>query len=334
MKDKLKKIFRSILSLYNRYFGIVDGLVCLILFSSIDNKVIKFAFLGLGVYSAIHWYKVYFKNLEFKQRIHSKVVGNSVLAIYGGVGTGKSTLARRLMNVFVSKDKQYFNFKCDGYKAFTWRHFLLLDKLESHCGVMIDECGRQYDSFKYSKDDNDVRTRIVTLNKFFRQFYDTGSICIYVDQSEANVNTALYRTVFYVIQCEGARQIHTNILLWGIFELYKLFNRKNQKIKDLVNPFTLVSIEFADFTRTGEYATNYSINKDDMKPMHYVDSVQNMFGYHDTNVFKKYNPAVETKPIIWGQDSVVDNKIMEQNFSLHDLQKSLNTNGINIEKVV
>lgn len=329
MKEKFKKIFRSILSFYNKYFGVIDGIICLILFSSLDNKVVKFAFLALGIYSAIHWYKVYFKNLEYKQRIHSKVVGNSVLAIYGGVGTGKSTLARRLMNVFVSKDKQYFNFKCDGYKAFTWRHFLLLDKLESQCGVMIDECGRQYDSFKYSKDDNDIRSRIVTLNKFFRQFYDTGSICIYVDQSESNVNTALYRTVFYVIQCEGTRLVHTNILLWGLYELYKLFTGKKKKI----NPFALVSIEFADFTRTGEYATNYSINKDDMQPMHYVDSVQNMFGYHDTNVFKVYNPANECKPIIWGKNDKVDNQIMEQNFSLHDLQKSINTNGIDISQI-
>ena len=329
MKKFIKKTFNIILSIYNRYFGIIDAIICLLLFCNIENKIIKFTFLALGIYSAWHWYKVYFKNLDYKSRVHSKVSGNSVLAIYGGVGTGKSTLARRLLNVFVPSDKQYFNFKCDGYKACTWRHLLLLDRLEDKCGLMIDECGQQYDSFKYSKDDNGVRKRLVSLNKFFRQFHGSGSLCIYLDQSEDNVNTALYRTIFYVIQTQGLRLIHTNILFWGICELYNLFKKQD----NWVNPFSLVSIEFADYTKTGEYAKNYSINIDADKMFYYVDSVQNMFGYHDTNVFKKYNPAKETKPYIWGTDEKLDNRVMEQNFALEDLKNSFNTNGIDISQI-
>lgn len=330
MKKFFKNLLTRTLSLYNQYFGVIDAVVCLILFSNIDNKIIKFSFLALGIYSAWRWYKVYFKNLEYKNRVHSKVAGNSVLAIYGGIRTGKSTLARRLLNVFTPKDKQYFNFRCDGYKALTWRHLLLIDRLEDKCGVMVDEVGRQYDSFKYSKEDTDVRSRLVTLNKFFGQFYGTGSLCIYVDQSEANVNTALYRTVYYVIQCQGTRVMHSNLLLWGICELYNKLFKKNKKF---VNPFSLVSIEFTDFTKTGEYANNYSINIDANKQFFYVDSVQNMFGFHDTNVFKEYNPSKECVQYVWGTDKNLDNKIMEQNFSLKELKKSINTNGIDITQI-
>lgn len=331
MKELFKKIIKKVLSFYNRYFGVFDGILCLILFSNIENKVLKFAFLGLGIYSAWRWYKVYFKNLEYKSRVHSKVLGNSTIAIYGGIRTGKSTLARKLINEFVPQDKQYFNFKCKGYKALTWRHLVLKDRLEDYCGVMVDECGRQYDSFKYSKEDNDIRSRLVTLNKFFGQYYGTGSLLVYVDQSEDNVNTALYRSVYYVVQCHGTRVLHTGLLFWGIAELYRLF--KKIPSKKWVNPFSLVSIEFMDFTKTGQYATNYSINLDANQSMNYVDSVQEMFGYHDTNVFKEYNPAQPVVPYVWGTDNTKDDKIMEQNFSLQDLKRNVNTNGIDISQV-
>lgn len=325
----IKKILNRTLSFYNRYYGIVSVVFGFLLFSSVENKVLKFLFLGLGIFECWQWYKNYFKNIEFRNRLHSKVEGNSVIAIYGGIRTGKSTLARRLMNVFIKEDKQYFNFKVKGKKALTWRNLLMLDRLEEKCGVMIDECGRQYDSFKYSKDDSDVRSRLVTLNKFFGQFYGTGSIALYVDQSQDNVNTALYRSVYYVIQCCGTRIIPTSTLGYYCFELYKLLTHK----KSLTNPFAIVSIEYMDFVKTGDYADHYSINIDNQKANYYVDSIQNMFGHHDTHVFKKYNPAKESVPYIWGTNSESDDTIMEQNFGLEKLQNDFNTNGIDITKV-
>lgn len=327
---KIKNLLRPVLSIYNRYYGIFSVIIGFIVFSNTNNKLIKFLFLGLGIYECWQWYKNYFKNIEYRNRLHAKVEGNSVVAVYGGIRTGKSTIARRLLNVFTSKDKQYFNFKVEGKKALTWRHLLMLDKLEDKCGVMIDECGRQYDSFKYSKKDDDVRSRLVTLNKFFGQFYGTGSIAIYVDQSEANVNTALYRSVYYVIQCCGTRIIPTSLLGYYGYELYKLITHK----KDNINPFALVSIEFMDFVKTGEYADHYSMNIDVNKSFFYVDSIQNMFGYHDTHVFRKYNPAVATKQYIWGTNDKVDDKIMEQNFGLDKLKQEFDTNGIDCSKVV
>lgn len=326
---KLNKIFNSVMSLYNRFYGPISLILGFVIFSNVDNKVIKFMFLGLGALECWQWYKNYFKNIENRNRLHSKVEGNSVVAIYGGIRTGKSTLARRLINVYGNDDKQYFNFKVDGKKALTWRHLLMLDKLEDKCAVMVDECGRQYDSFKYSKDDADVRSRLVTLNKFFGQFYGSGSIAIYVDQSQDNVNTALYRSVYYVIQCCGTRQIPTSYLGYFAVEIYKKLTGK----KKMVNPFSLVSIEYMDFVKTGDYADHYSINIDTNKSNYYVDSVQNMFGHHDTQVFKKYNPAQPKQAYIWGSDNSKDDKIMEQNFGLEKFKEDFKTNGIDITEI-
>jgi len=133
-----------------------------------------------------------------------------------------------------------------------------------------------------------------------------------------------YKRIFEIVERKKG-------LFWGIAELYRLF--KKIPSKKWVNPFSLVSVEFMDFTKTGQYAQNYSINLDANQSMFYVDSVQEMFGHHDTNVFKEYNPAKQVVPYVWGTDKNKDDKIMEQNFSLQDLKRNVNTNGIDISQI-
>lgn len=327
--DKIKKVFKAILAVYNKYFGVFNVVITLLLFSATKNKMVLTILIALCVVDFVRWWRNVFKNLGTASELFATVRQNNVLAIYGGVGSGKSTIAQYLLNALVPNDLQYVNTLTVGKHIFTNRHLCLLDKLPHNCGVLVDEAGRQYDSFKYSSTDSDTRARIVTYNKFFRQFHGSNSYCFYVDQCEANMNTALYRSIYYVIQCKGVSIIPSALLPNIVFRLLQAFKLVKKTVN---NPFSLVSIEFMEFVKTGEYADHYSINIDDKNHKKLVAPIQTIFGNHNTYVFREYNPARDTTPLIWGENSAVDRYYMESNFNLASLQSEFNINGLNIKQ--
>ena len=186
--DFLKGLLKNILAFYNKWYGLLNIAFGLILMGCTENKGFITAIIVICVIDMVRWWKQVLKNMGTANELIASVRQNNVLAIYGGVGSGKSTIAQFLLNFLVPNDLQYTNTKTEGKKILTNRHLLLLDKLPVGCGCLYDEAGRQYDSFKYEKSDADTRSRIITHNKFFRQFYGSQSFCLYVDQCEANMN--------------------------------------------------------------------------------------------------------------------------------------------------
>lgn len=327
--NKLKSIFKSILAFYNKFYGPINLVLGLFLFGATDNKGLLTAIIIICIIDMVRWWKQVLKNMGTSTELFASVRQNNVLAIYGGVGSGKSTIAQFLMNNLIPNDLQYTNTKTEGKKILTNRHLLLLDKLPLGCGCMYDEAGRQYDSFKYDKQDSEVRSRITTYNKFFRQFHGSNSYCFYIDQCEANMNTALYRSIYYVIQCKGVAIIPSALVPNLIFKLLQLLRIVKKNVN---NPFSLVSIEFMEFMKTGEYADHYSINIDDKDHKKLVAPIQNIFGYHNTYVFRDYNPAQGVDDLYWGEDELQDEFYMEQNFNLKSLRDEFKISGLDVQK--
>lgn len=327
--DFLKKLFKNILAFYNKWYGLINIALALILMGSIEHKGLSTAIIILCVIDTVRWWKQVFKNMGTASELIASVRQNNVLAIYGGVGSGKSTIAQYLLNILVPNELQYTNTKTKDKKIFTNRHLCLLDKLPLGCGVLIDEAGRQYDSFKYAQSDSATRSRIITYNKFYRQFYGSDSYCFYIDQCEANMNTALYRSIYYVIQCKGVDIIPSALLPNLIFKLLQLCRIVKKNVN---NPFSLVSIEFMEFMKTGEYADHYSINIEDKDHKKLVAPIQKIFGNHNTYVFREFNPAQGTDDLYWGEDELQDQFYMEANFNLESLKEEFNVNGLNIQK--
>ena len=327
--NKLKNLFKNVLAFYNTYFAIINVIITVLLFDFVENKTLSMILIVICIVDCVRWWKLIVKNMGTSSQLIGSVKQNNVLAIYGGVGSGKSTIAQYLLNKLVPNDLQYTNTKTKNKKIFTNRHLLLLDSLPHNCGVLIDEAGRQYDSFKYEKSDNSTRSRIITYNKFFRQFYGSNAYCFYVDQCEANMNTALYRSIYYVIQCKGVSIEDSALIPSLIFKLLKLFKIIKKNIN---NPFSLVSIEYMEFLKTGEYADHYSINIEDKDHKKLVAPIQNIFGNHNTYVFREFNPAQGTDDLYWGEDELQDEFYMEQNFDLKSLKEEFGIKGLEIDK--
>lgn len=326
MKTKIVNLFKTLLLWFNKCYGPISLLVSLFLLGYIKNTLLIILVLGIGIFDMITWWKNYIKHLDEKNKLIGTIKENNVCQIVGGVGSGKSTLAHWAIKQLTKNDLRYSNTNTKGWKAFTNRHLFLLDALEEGSGVIVDEAGRQVDSFHYDKKDNDVRARIVTYNKFFRQFYGSNSYCFYIDQSVDNENTALYRSIYYFIQCKSCTQKPTEILLYTLFNVFKLLFRK----KKLNNPFTYVSIEVMEFVKTGDYADHYSINIDDKSHKLIVCPIQAFFGIHNTYVFRNFNPAEKVKPYIWGTNEKMDAYYMEQNFALQELKKKFDSRDFKI----
>lgn len=327
--DFLKGLLKNILAFYNKWYGLLNIAFGLILMGCTENKGFITAIIIICVVDMFRWWKQVFKHMGTASELIASVKQNNVLAVYGGVGSGKSTISQYLLNILVPNDLQYTNTKTKNKKIFTNRHLCLLDKLPLGCGILIDEAGRQYDSFKYAQSDNGTRSRIVTYNKFFRQFHGSNSYCFYVDQCEANMNTALYRSIYYVIQCKGVDIIPSALIPNFIFKLLQMCRIVKKNVN---NPFSLVSIEFMEFMKTGEYADHYSINIEDKDHKKLVAPIQKIFGNHNTYVFRDFNPAQGTDDLYWGEDELQDQFYMEANFSLESLKQEFDVSGLNIQK--
>lgn len=321
----MKKILKSIVNFYNTWYGIINVVIGLCLLSYIQNSTLTLILIALMVYDAYTWYKNVFKNLTTKRELFATISQNNALCIYGGIGAGKSTLAEYILNSFVPKEKRYYNTNRKGYKAFTNEHLLLHEKLEDGCGVLVDEAGGQADAYHYEKKDNQTRKRIDYLNKFARHWYTDKCLFIYVDQAQGNVNTSIYRNIYYVIQCKGLSVIPSAIVPHLIAKFILLFVNKKRKVgTKFNNPFSNVSIEFMEFAKLGDYADHYNVNIEDKDHKKLVGPIYKFFTGQNTYVFRNFNPAEENKkPYVWGTDKLKDAKIMHDNFNFNAVSEKI-----------
>lgn len=283
--------------------------------------------LAVNIFDFFTWRNNVWHNLKCKSELLSNVRQNNALCIYGGIGSGKSTIANFLVEFFIPKENIYYNTKVVGKKAFTNEYLLLKKKMKTPCGVLVDESGAQADSFHYNKDDTECRQRIEYLNKFFRQWYGDDSLLIYIDQCQGNNNTSIYKNIYYVIQCQGvqvrASAIVPHLIAKLVLLIRKLIFRDKKKIN---NPFSLVCINYMEFFKLGDYAEHYSVNINERDYKCLVGSIYRFFGVLNTYVFREFNPAIESEDYIWGSDSDTDKFIMENNFRLSDLKEDIKKN--------
>lgn len=322
------KLFSAVISFYNTWYGVINliiGLVLLTKFNSDIAMILICVFTGIDVY---RWYKGIFKNLSTRSNLLATVKENNVLCIVGGIGSGKSTLGQFLLNRLIAPNMQYYNTFNKGKKSFTWNHLLLKHKLESPCGVFIDEAGAMMDSFHYSKEDTPVRKRAELFNKFFRQFYGSNSYCFYIDQSQANMNTSFYKNIYYYIQCKSL-EVKPSCLLLNWFISIPLFWLNRKRLVKINNPFSNCHLTFYEFNVLGDYAEHYSVNIDEKNMKVLVTPILKMFGSLDTYVFRKFNPAEVRPQYTWGTDEQQDNQIMEDNFNLKALQENITNTFVN-----
>lgn len=323
---KLLNIVSSILkffcNIYNTWYGIFDLILGVCLLSKITNSTLCVILIIAIIVDLIRWWKGVFKNFATKSQLFGTIRQNNVFNIVGGIGSGKSTLGQYVLRKLVPKNKQYFNTINSGYKAFTYRHLLLQDKLENQCGVFCDEMGAMMDSFHYGKEDSPTRSRVEKYFKFFRQFYGSNSFHINIDQSEANMNTSLYKNVYYYIQCKSVEVKPSGIIPYWICEL-GLFWLNRKRFKKINNPFSNVHLTYLEFNKLGDYAEHYSVNVDINNMTCIVVPTYKMFGTLDTYVFRQFNPAEEVEPYIWGTDAETDKRIMEDNFDLTSLKENI-----------
>lgn len=320
----MKKILKKIYAHYLMFFGVYDAIITVMLCGVVKDTSAVIVLIALQFIETFFvWYKKVFKYRQDSTYLFGNISQNNLLAIYGGIGTGKSTLANYILNTYIKDDNlKYYNFEKKGYKAFTTDYLLLKKALPDGAGVICDEVARTCDSFmsSYDKKNDEGRSRILFYNKFFRQFYTNKALCIYIDQCEDSVNTAVRRTVFYVIQCRGLQVKAMPLLLGGI---YGFINALFKFTK--YNIFGLADIDFMDFNKLGSYADHYSLNYDAKDVKHFIRPAFELFAENDTYVFKKYNPCKysEDEDYIWGSDLDVDKKIMEDNFKLAQLKEDL-----------
>lgn len=318
----MKRLIKKLINLYNVWYGVINAIIVLFCLDKFPNDKVMFLFIGLSVFDAYTWYKNVFKNFGTKRELFATVKQNMAMCVYGGIGCGKTTLAEFLINHFIPKNKQYRNTKYVGSKAVTFDHLILKQSFENGCGVIIDEAGAQVDAYHYDKKDSDARKRLDYLNKYFRQWYGDNSLLIYVDQCQGNMNTSLHKNIYYVIQCKSldVRQsaLLPNLIFKPIcFVLSKIFNKR------VNNPFSLVSIEYMEFEKLGDYADHYSVNIDDKDHKKLVGSIYEFFTGYNTYVFREFNPAVQKMPYIWGQDTELDKAIMIDNFNFNEMKKTI-----------
>lgn len=320
----MKNLLKNIVNFYNTWYGIINSIIYLLLLSNIKNTFFVIVVLVLLFIDAYTWYKNIFKNLGTKRELFASVGQNNALCIYGGIGSGKSTLANYLINNLIPPEKRYYNTNFKGYKAFTNDHLLLHYKLEDGCGILVDEAGGQADAYHYEKKDNQTRKRIDFLNKFFRQWYTDKSLLVYVDQCQGNMNTSLYKNIYYVIQCKGV-DIKPSALIPNLICKFILFfvNKRRPLGKKLNNPFSNVSIEYMEFSKLGDYADHYNVIIQDKDHKKLVGSIYKFFSGFNTYVFRNFNPAKEHTPYVWGTDKLRDNQIMNDNFNLDSMTNNI-----------
>lgn len=330
IKKFIARFLKGVINFYNTWFGIINLILGFYLLSKVKTTAISVTIIVLMIIDVIRWFKGVFKNLATKSELIATVKQNNVCCIVGGIGSGKSTIGQYLLRELVPDNKQYFNTINTGYKAFTYKHLTLEHSLDNCCGVFCDEMGAMMDSFHYSKDDSPVRKRVELYNKFFRQFYGSNSYCFYIDQSQANMNTSLYKNVYYYIQCKSIEIKASSLPLYWIAELC-LFWVNRKRTRKINNPFSNVNLTFMEFNVLGDYAEHYSVNIDEKNMKHLVVPIYKMFGTLDTYVFRQFNPAEKVTPYIWGTDSETDKLLMEQNFGLQSLKKKIKNTFINKE---
>lgn len=318
----MKKILKKIINFYNIWYGIINAILIFLCLDMFPNDTIMFIFIGLGVFDCYTWYKNIFKNLGTKRELFATVKQNMALCVYGGIGCGKTTIAEYLLNHFIPKAKQYRNTNYAGSKAVTFDHLMLKKAFEPGAGVLIDEAGAQADSYHYDKNDAPIRKRFDYLNKYYRQWYGDNSLLIYIDQCQSNMNTSLYKNIYYVIQCKGLDIKPSSLILNLIFKPI-CFCVSKFTGKRFNNPFSLVSIEYMEFQRLGEYADHYTVNIEDKDHKKLVGSIYEFFTGYNTYVFREFNPAKTTSPYIWGTDKDTDKAIMIDNFNFNEMKKEI-----------
>lgn len=322
----MKKILKSIINFYNTWYGVINAIIALFIVTSIDNTALMIMFIALALVDAFSWYKNVFKNFGTKKELFGSVSQNNALCIYGGIGAGKSTMAEYIMNHFIPAEKRYYNTTRKGFKSVEYDHLLLKRKFEDGCGVLIDEAGGMADAYHYSKGDNEVRKRLDYMNKYFRQWYTDKALLIYVDQCQGNMNTSLYKNIYYVIQCKGLDVKPSAVLPHFICKIVLFFVNKVRKKKNkplLNNPFSNVSIEYMEFNKLGDYADHYVVNIEDKDHKKLVGSIYTFFTGQNTYVFREYNPAKSIPSYVWGTNKEKDIEIMNDNFNFETISKDI-----------
>lgn len=322
VRNIVVNLLKGICNIYNTWYGVFNLIIGFCLLSKITDTTFVVCLIILMIIDMVRWWKRVFKNMASKSELIGTIRQNNVFNIVGGIGSGKSTLGQFVLRKLVPASKQYFNTINVGFKAFTFRHLLLQDKLENGAGVFCDEMGAMMDSFHYSKEDSPTRKRVETYFKFYRQFYGSNAYHINIDQSEANMNTSLYKNVYYTIQCKSIETKPSGLIPYWFCEIF-LFWINRKRLKKFNNPFSNVHLTYMEFNRLGDYADHYSVNIDINNMKQIVVPIYKMFGTLDTYVFRKYNPAKPVTPYIWGTNEEYDDYLMKSNFDLDSLQDSI-----------
>jgi len=325
MKDRIVRFCKSLLNFYNTWYGVINTIVGLYLISKFNSSIatiVLIVFIGIDIFT---WIKNIWRNMGTKRELFATIKQNNSLCIYGGIGSGKSTFGEFIMHEFIPENKRYYNTIRPGYKAVTNEHFLLKKRFEDGAGVLIDEAGGQADAYHYEKKDNETRKRIDYLNKFFRQWYTDKALLIYIDQCQSNMNTSLYKNIYYVIQCKGVDVKPSGLLPHLICKFFLYFINKYRDLGAKINnPFSNVSIEFMEFVKLGDYADHYNVEIKDKDHKHLVGSIYKFFTGQNTYVFRDFNPAkYDLNPYIWGVDSNKDKKVMRDNFNFEQIEQDI-----------
>lgn len=317
------KILKKIVNFYNTWYGLIDVVIALWLLSLNLPTWLTAVLVVLTVFECISWYRNVWKHLGTKRELFATIKQNNSMCIYGGIGSGKSTLAEYIVTRLIPENKRYYNTNRPGFKAFTNEHLLLKKRLEDGCGVVVDEAGGQADAYHYEKKDNETRKRIDFLNKFFRHWYTDKALIIYIDQAQGNVNTSIYKNIYYVLQCKGLDIKPTGYIPYLFAKLVIAILSKFTK-KKYNNPFSNVAIEIMEFSKLGDYADHYMVTIDDKNHKFLVGSIYEFFTGQNTYVFRDYNPAsVDKRPYIWGTNKESDALIMDKNFNLSSIQEEI-----------
>lgn len=320
----IKKIFKGLFCHYLMWFGIYNIFITLGLCSLFNDDSMTIVLILLQVVDTYFiWYKKIYKNKEDATYLFGNVSQNNLLAIYGGIGTGKSTLANFILDKYCHDEElKYYNYYKKGYRCFTHDYLFLKKALPKGACVLIDEAGRTYDSFKssYDKKNDKERARILAFNKFFRHWYTDKGLCIYIDQCEDNINTSLRKTVYYVIQCRGIQRKAMPLLFGALYVMLNSIFKWTS-----YNVFGLVDIDYIDFNKVGDYAEHYSINYDAKDVKHFIRPAIELFKNNDTYVFEKYNPCTydPDEDYVWGDDEQTDSQLMNANFDFESFNENL-----------
>lgn len=303
----LKKLF----SHYLQWYGLYNFFISILILMGLGSGYVLLL-VGFEVFELIHWKKNVFNFRLQNKQFMSMVESYHTVCFVGAIRTGKSSLAWYLLNKFCkSKSLIYTSVKNPGYKSFTHDHLKGKVKLEEGSCCFVDEAGGMYDSFTYGTEFSEERKGIMNFNKYYGQNYGNDAFLYYIDQSSANMNTVLKRSVVYYVLNLSVVPIAMPLIPGMIYNLLNaIFHFTTYNI------FNLVGYNYKDFVKLDDFAEHYEVNYDALTDKRYIVPAFQVFSTYDTRVFKEYNRGEYDIPYEWGTSKVSDELLMKENYSL------------------